>query len=104
MLTGVLAAGAFYATIMPSLSEVRRSSRDGIVADDVRNGIAVGTGILLGVGGMISIHVKSPRPFYLMLGTAALLGLAYEGTLRKRGAQENVTAEGGARSLGRYGL
>jgi len=105
-LTAALAAVAVYAQIMPSLPEVRRASAESAVGEDVRNGLMVGSALLLGIGALISAHERSRRPLLIMAGTAAMLALAYEGTLRRRGGRA-VTAEPGpaaVRSLGRYGL
>jgi hypothetical protein len=104
-LTALLAAGALYSTLMPSLAEVRRASCDGETADDVRNGYVVGGVVLVGIGAMISAHSNTPRPLHLMIGLSLLLAGAYELTLRRRGAAcAPAMAEPGPRKLGRYGM
>ena len=103
-LTAALAAVAVYAQIMPSLAEVRRASADSETGMDVRNGLVVGSALLVGIGVLIAAHEHDRRPIWIMSGTAAMLALAYEGTLRRHAGP--VTAEPGpaGRSLGRYGI
>jgi hypothetical protein len=106
MLSASLAAIAILAHILPSLSEVRRAPQSSEVAHDVRNGLLVGSAMLIGVGTMISLSEQRKEPVLIMAGVAVLLALAYEGTLRHRPTTQ-VTAEpgpSGPRSLGRYGL
>jgi hypothetical protein len=103
--SALLAAAALYATIMPNLGDVRRSARGTEMAADVRNGLIVGSALLVGIGVLLSADAKSPKPLYMLGGVAVLTAGAFELTLRQGGAR-TVTAEPGqhSRSLGRYGV
>lgn len=103
-MTAILAAGALYTQLMPSLAEVRRAQRGGDVAGDVRNGIVVGSGLLVGVGALIALDQRNPKPLYLMAGAALLLAAAYEGTLRRPGSVPPAVAPAEPRLRGRYGI
>lgn len=104
--TALLAAAALYATIMPNLADVRRSAPGTAMAADTRNGIVVGSAILVGIGAMLSTEQRSTKPLYMLGGVAVLIAAAFELTLRQASGAPAPTAEPGnnATTRGRHGL
>lgn len=77
-----LAGAGLYVQLMPALGDVRKADSGSATGRDVHHGVSVASVVLVGTGALMGLVTHDPRPFWVSLATAALLGGLFELTLR----------------------
>lgn len=83
-----------FTTMLPNMSDVRRSSPDSVsMCAELRHSEMVAGAITLGAGVILSAITKSPTPAYVAFAVIVGLVVMYEHALRTPPAEMTTTTE-----------
>ena len=80
-----------FTALLPPFSDVRKSSGDVDMVNDVRIGEAASAALVVGIGLMASSLVKSPVPAMVAVVSAGALVLMYESALQANPKTKGAT-------------